>query len=348
MRKALLSSLALLTLLSFGAGSCAKEATADADAAKPKFGFITNAIADFWTIAIAGVRKAEAEFGVSVEVSQATSKGGVSDQKNAMEDMITDKVKGIAISPIDPANQTGFLDKVAEQTILITHDSDAPASKRRCYIGVDNYVAGRQCGELVKKAIPDGGKVMLFIGNLGQDNSQAPPAGGDRCVGRQRAPDRHPSDSPNKYPIVSKDGKYTDPRLPDGQLRPCGSQGERGRHAHGSPRPRLHGGAVRIQPADDPRGAGKGLVVIEQGQGRRLRRRLGNPPGDSQWHGRGDRRSESVHVRLRVRSGCSWPSRKGDDVGDSRRAGSSTCPARTIEKHNVDAFEKELKSRLGK
>ncbi|MCA9049167.1 MAG: substrate-binding domain-containing protein, partial [Planctomycetaceae bacterium] len=39
-------------------------------------------------------------------------------------------------------------------------------------IGMDNYAAGRACGELVVKAIPDGGKVLLTIGRLEQDNSK--------------------------------------------------------------------------------------------------------------------------------------------------------------------------------
>ncbi len=37
---------------------------------------------------------------------------------------------------------------------------------------MDNYAAGRACGELVKQALPDGGEVMLFIGRLEQDNSK--------------------------------------------------------------------------------------------------------------------------------------------------------------------------------
>jgi ribose transport system substrate-binding protein len=37
---------------------------------------------------------------------------------------------------------------------------------------MDNYVAGRMCGELVKKALPDGGTVMLFVGRLEQLNAK--------------------------------------------------------------------------------------------------------------------------------------------------------------------------------
>jgi ribose transport system substrate-binding protein len=40
------------------------------------------------------------------------------------------------------------------------------------YIGVDNYTAGRMCGQLVKEAVPQGGKVAIFVGRLGQDNAR--------------------------------------------------------------------------------------------------------------------------------------------------------------------------------
>ena len=39
------------------------------------------------------------------------------------------------------AHEAGLLDRIAERCVLITHDSDAPKSKRLCYIGVDNYEA---------------------------------------------------------------------------------------------------------------------------------------------------------------------------------------------------------------
>src|SRR5213076_1833747 len=81
-------------------------------------------------------------------------------------------IYGIAISPIDAANQVGFLDEVAAKTNIITHDSDAPASKRLCFVGMDNYKAGRAAGKLVKEALPDGGKIMIFVGRLEQLNAQ--------------------------------------------------------------------------------------------------------------------------------------------------------------------------------
>ena len=39
-------------------------------------------------------------------------------------------------------------------------------------MGTDNVAAGRQAGELVKKAIPGGGKIMLFVGKRDAQNAK--------------------------------------------------------------------------------------------------------------------------------------------------------------------------------
>ncbi len=45
---------------------------------------------------------------------------------------------GIAAAVIDPVNQSEFFDEVAERVEFITMDTDAPDSKRKVFIGVDN------------------------------------------------------------------------------------------------------------------------------------------------------------------------------------------------------------------
>src|SRR5690606_2167882 len=66
-------------------------------------------------------------------------------------------------------------------------DSDAPDSDRKCFIGVDNYAAGRMAGELAKRTLPDGGKLALFIRNLSQDNARLRRQGFlDVVLGRER------------------------------------------------------------------------------------------------------------------------------------------------------------------
>jgi ribose transport system substrate-binding protein len=93
-------------------------------------------------------------------------------QQELLSALVTNGVDGIAISPIDPEPQTDFLNKIATNTLLVCADSDAAKSKRLCYIGTDNVVAGTQAAELLKAALPQGGKIILFIGYSNAQNTK--------------------------------------------------------------------------------------------------------------------------------------------------------------------------------
>ena len=143
-----------------------------ADAAKPvKVAFVTNNASDFWKIAQAGTEKAKKELGCEV-IFRIPSSGTAQEQQVIVQDLITVGVSGIAISPKDPANQTAMLNRTAASVNLVTQDSDAPESNRMCYIGTDNYQAGVAAGELLKKTLPNGGKIMLFVGTLDAQNAK--------------------------------------------------------------------------------------------------------------------------------------------------------------------------------
>jgi ribose transport system substrate-binding protein len=167
----LVLSLACLVITACSGESGEKTTSSEsAETKRPRVAFVTNGVADFWVIAQKGAEAGAQEFDSDVSVHMPPA--GLSDQQRILEDLLVKGVDGIAVSPIDPTNQTEFLDKVAARTNLITHDSDAPDSNRLVYIGMDNYDAGRMCGQLVKDSLPDGGKVFIFIGRLEQDNAR--------------------------------------------------------------------------------------------------------------------------------------------------------------------------------
>jgi len=121
-----------------------------------------------------------------------------------VQDLLTMGVDGIAISPIDPANQGDLINEAARSAKVVTHDSDAPDTDRLVYIGIDNYQAGRLCGQLVKEAIPDGGKIMILVGRMEQDNARRRRQGLlDEILGRPSDPDRY--DPPGR---VLRNEKY--------------------------------------------------------------------------------------------------------------------------------------------
>lgn len=135
----------------------------DDDGGKTKLAFVTNGSADFWLYCQAGVQKAEDELG-DVQITFKVGDGTAGKQKQIVDDLIVRGTKGIGISPVDPRNQQDMINEWATKATVITVDSDAPDSDRVCYLGTDNIAAGRQCGELVKEALPDGGKIMVFVG----------------------------------------------------------------------------------------------------------------------------------------------------------------------------------------
>jgi ribose transport system substrate-binding protein len=176
---------------------------------KPRVAYVTNGVDPFWTIAAKGANDGGAEFNADVSV---VFPNGPEDQKQKVEDLLIRGIDGIAISPIDAKNQTPLINDAASKTIVITHDSDAPESNRLMYIGMDNYDAGRMVGQLVKEAVPNGGKVGIFVGRLEQDNARKRRQGViDELLDRPKDSNRY--DPPGnelkggKYTIV---GTYTD------------------------------------------------------------------------------------------------------------------------------------------
>ena len=162
------SFVCLLALLVGVTGSCGESS---GGSARPRVAFVTNCAVDFWAVAQAGVEAAAAEYGVDAMIRMPPT-GTAEEQKRQLEDVVAAGVQGVAVTPKDPDNMTGLLNRIADRCVLITHDSDAPKSDRLCYIGVDNYDAGRLCGQLIKEAMPDGGPIVILVGTLDQDNAR--------------------------------------------------------------------------------------------------------------------------------------------------------------------------------
>ncbi len=158
-------------------GACARngESTGGRDSTRAKnlrLAFVTNNAADFWTIARKGTEKADAEMNDLTVEFKIPSDGTAAEQKRIVDDLLAKGVDGIAISPVDPENQTQLINETAKQALVITQDSDAPKSDRAFYVGTNNVAAGRQAGGLIKEVLPQGGKIMIFVGKLDARNAQ--------------------------------------------------------------------------------------------------------------------------------------------------------------------------------
>jgi ribose transport system substrate-binding protein len=170
----LVSAILCTLVCAFISASCNKNGggTNSGAGGKHKLAFVTNNPSDFWTIARKGTEKAAKDIpGIEVEF-RINPDNTAAEQQRIVDDLLAKGIDGIAISPVDPANQSPMLNRAASQALVVTQDSDAPNTNRACYIGTDNVEAGRQAGRLVKEALPQGGKIMVFVGVLDAANAR--------------------------------------------------------------------------------------------------------------------------------------------------------------------------------
>jgi ribose transport system substrate-binding protein len=136
---------------------------------KPEVVIVTSGEGPYWDPVIKGAEEAATESNVKLKVMRCKSNREV--QFKAIQDALNTNPAGIAVSPLDPAFQNTVLAQVAANTTLVTFDSDSPVSRRLCFVGTDNYGAGRLLGEAVKQAVPDGGEVIICMGVPNKDNT---------------------------------------------------------------------------------------------------------------------------------------------------------------------------------
>ena len=174
---------------------------------KPAVVLVTSGEGPYWDPVIAGAEEAAKRHDVKLTVVRSKSDPGV--QSQHIQEQLRRRPAGIAVSPLDPDLQSTVLADVAANTTLVTFDSDSPVSRRLCFVGTDNYAAGRLLGEAVKAAVPEGGEVIFSLGFPHKDNTQRRRQGVidellDRPVDAQHAWD--PLDQPLKgerYTIVT-------------------------------------------------------------------------------------------------------------------------------------------------
>jgi ribose transport system substrate-binding protein len=139
---------------------------------KKKLAFVVNGASDFWKIAEAGVKKAQGELPKYELSLKYPEQSAAAIQQRLMDDLVAAGTSAIMVSSVDPKTSTEALDRIAKQVPLFTTDSDAPNSKRLAYIGSSNVELGKDAGGLMKKALPNGGKCMGFVGLPGADNAR--------------------------------------------------------------------------------------------------------------------------------------------------------------------------------
>ena len=140
------------------------------DLSPPRLAFVTGGSGPYWQLTANGARTAAKEFQCDLTVEMPDEEESLEQQMNILARLTPAELDGIALSPLDADGQSQLINRLQQQTNIVTFDSDAPLSARRGHVGTSNYGAGLLCGKLVREALPEGGTVLVLLANLTKEN----------------------------------------------------------------------------------------------------------------------------------------------------------------------------------
>ncbi|MBK1870422.1 sugar ABC transporter substrate-binding protein [Aestuariivirga sp. YIM B02566] len=133
---------------------------------KIKIGFITKFPVPFFTI-MEDAAKAYAKAHPEVEITfgQGTSATDIEGQIALIESMVTQGVKGIALTPVDPTVAPALDKAIAAGVKVVLMDNNIPDWQGRTALATtDNYNAGKIAGEYLKSVLKEGDTLGILEG----------------------------------------------------------------------------------------------------------------------------------------------------------------------------------------
>jgi ribose transport system substrate-binding protein len=149
--------------------AAASSSPTDAGGAAMKIGFITKFPVDFYSTMVDAAKTWNKDH-PNVTVLFAQGKSGTDDDSeiSAIDDMMTQGVKAIAITPTSP-NVQGELQKAVDKGIkVILMDNDIPGwSGKTALVATNNLAGGKLAGQFLAGKLKPGAKIAILQGVLG-------------------------------------------------------------------------------------------------------------------------------------------------------------------------------------
>lgn len=167
-----------LTACSMGAGdSDAGGSTGAANGDNVKVGVILKTLSsEYWSYVAAGVKAAEKDLDVTVQLQGPASETAYDEQNNMIETMLADNsIQALVISPLQPDSVVSVLGDTEKPILFV--DTDANYDKKLSYIGTGNEPAAKSGGVEAAKVAGEGAKAAWIGGVQGNTTSDAREAG---------------------------------------------------------------------------------------------------------------------------------------------------------------------------
>jgi len=117
----------------------------------------------FWQSIHAGARKAGKELGVNILWDGPSTEGERAEQIRIVEDMITRRVDGIVLAPLDDKALVPVIERAKREGIPLTiFDSAARTESYISFVATDNYLGGVKGAETMAKLLGGKGKIAVI------------------------------------------------------------------------------------------------------------------------------------------------------------------------------------------
>lgn len=132
-----------------------------AQSTKPKIGVIPKGAShQFWLTVQAGALAAAAENGYEIEWNAPALEIDRARQMDIVQAMITKRLAGIAVAPVDRKALANVIERAAAAGIPVAvYDSDVDTPKRITYVATDNREGGRLAARRLAEVLGAKGKV---------------------------------------------------------------------------------------------------------------------------------------------------------------------------------------------
>jgi ABC-type sugar transport system substrate-binding protein len=177
-RRSLAALLAVGTLLAAGCSdsdSDSGDGSAGSGGDAVKIGFITKFPVDFYDTMVDAAKAWDAsEDGAEVIFAQGQSGTDDEGEIAAIESMVTQGVKAIAITPTSPNVQDALQAAVDQGIKVVLIDNDIPDwDGKTAVVATDNLAGGKLAGQWLADNLPEGATIGVLQGVLGNPSLEA-------------------------------------------------------------------------------------------------------------------------------------------------------------------------------